>query len=706
MSVIQRIRDKGAWFVFGIIALALLAFILQDAFMKKGSIMSNSSSIGKINGENIEHTDFESQVELYEQMSGSQNPNSGQTISDVWNRTVFITLLSQEEKKLGLVLPGKELNGVLFGSNPPQWMTQAFTDPKTGLYNAEEAKQQFAQMKKNPTNPKVIQITEAYVKPTIDQELSKKYQSLISGAIYVPHWMAAKMNADNNSIANINYVYVPYTSVKDTTIKISDDEINDYVQKHSKEYEQKEETRSISFVKFDASPSQTDSAAVLSELNTLKPELQTTTDIKSFISTKGSALPYDESYVPKNSLKVPNADTIMHLAVGQTFGPYLDNQNYVIAKMIGIRMMPDSAKCRHILIKTEDKGQPVLADSIAKKRIDSISQAIAHGADFNAMVLKYSDDDGSKTKGGEYTFPATQFSSISKEFAETIFYGKTGDKKTVHVSNDQYAGYHYIEVLEQKNIQPAYNVAYLAKPIVASPETINAASNAADQFAATSRNIDQFKAQAQKQKLTILDAQQIKENDYSAGAIGENRQLVKWIYTSKVGEVSDPMSAQNGNAYVVAVVTAIQKAGLPDAATARPLVENILINQKKAKQIIDSKIKGATLDAIAQSAGVSVQKADSISFRQPFLPNIGNEPKIAGASFNKNIQSKVSAPIAGNSGVFVITGTGISANASMAGGVDALQKQLEAQMKGELGYGIMSSLKDGADIKDYRSTFY
>jgi peptidyl-prolyl cis-trans isomerase D len=705
MSVIQRIRDKGAWFVFGIIALALLAFILQDAFMKKGSLSSNTSVIGKVNGENIERSDFESQVQLYEQMNNQQNQNTGETVSQVWNRTVFVTLLNQEEKKLGLVLSAKELNDVLFGANPPQWMTQAFTDPNTGQYNADQARQQFAQMKKNPTNPKVIQVTQAYLQPTIEQELSKKYQSLISGAVYVPHWLAAKSNTDDNSIANIKYVYVPYSSITDTTIKVSDDEINDYVQKHSKEYEQKEETRSISFVKFDASPSKDDSNTVVNELNTLKPQLETASDIKSFISTKGSALPYDESYVTKNNLKVPHADTIMHLADDQTFGPYLDNQNYVIAKMIGERMLPDSAKCRHILIKTEDKGKTVLADSIAKQRIDSISNAIAHGADFNAMVMKYSDDDGSKTKGGVYTFPSTQFSTISKEFAETIFYGKTGDKKTVHVSNDQYAGYHYIEVLDQKNIQPAYNVAYLAKPIIASSETINAASTAADQFAATSRNFDQFKDNAVKQKLSILTAPQIKQSDFSAGAIGENRQLIKWIYDHKVGEISDPTSAQNGAAYIVAVITAVNKVGLPDAQTARPLVENILINQKKALRIIN-KMKGNTLEIVAQSAGAGVQKADSISFRQPFLPAVGNEPKIGGAAFNKDIQTKISSAIAGNSGVFVLQGTGISANASLGGGIDALRKQMETQMRSQIGYGALSSLKDAAEIKDFRSDFY
>ena len=32
MSIIQNIRDKGAWIIIALIALALIAFIVQDAF--------------------------------------------------------------------------------------------------------------------------------------------------------------------------------------------------------------------------------------------------------------------------------------------------------------------------------------------------------------------------------------------------------------------------------------------------------------------------------------------------------------------------------------------------------------------------------------------------------------------------------------------------------------------------------------------------
>ncbi len=81
-----------------------------------------------------------------------------------------------------------------------------------------------------------------------------------------------------------------------------------------------------------------------------------------------------------------------------------------------------------------NQGQ-VRSDSAAKMLIDSIVTAIRGGASFDSMVVKLSEDQGSKETHGEYEFNSNQFGTISKEFAETLFYGNTGDKKTVRVEN-------------------------------------------------------------------------------------------------------------------------------------------------------------------------------------------------------------------------------------------------------------------------------
>jgi peptidyl-prolyl cis-trans isomerase D len=198
--------------------------------------------------------------------------------------------------------------------------------------------------------------------------------------------------------------------------------IKDYVSKHQDEYEQ-EETRSIEYVMFDAGPTQSDSAAILSQVNAVKNEFATTNDISSFMIRNGSESAYTDAFELKSKLQSQHADSISKLAVGQVAGPFVENGNYVLVRMMDKRSLPDSVKVRHILIKTGEGGKPVLADSIAKNRIDSIASAIRSGANFNDMVVKYSDDQGSKEKAGEYEFAFSQYAQLSKEFADVAFYG-------------------------------------------------------------------------------------------------------------------------------------------------------------------------------------------------------------------------------------------------------------------------------------------
>ncbi len=713
MSVIQRIRDKGAWIIFTIIALALIAFIMQDSSLRRGNGSPSNSSLGSINGENIDRSQYQAKYDYIDAMSrqnGQQMPH-GVLSGQVWNYLVQQTLLNQEIQKTGLSITPDEMGEVLFGNNPPQWIQQQFTDPKTGIFDGNTARQQFAQLKKRMDDPKVQTAYKEYIQPNLEQTqlqaLFQKYNALLSNSVYVPKWLADKTTADNSTIAKAAYVYIPYNTINDSAVKVTDDEINAYVKKHEQQYKRDEETRTVSYISFSELPVAADSAAVKNSVEELKQSFTAANDVKAFIISKGSSTrPYNATYVTKATFTDPNADTIMKLATGSVYGPYIDNGEFTLAKLVAKRIVPDSAKCRHILIKTADQdGKTVLADSTAKRRIDSIANAIMHGASFDSMVQKYSDDPGSKTTQGEYTFPYSQFSGIAKEFAETIFYEPVGTKKTVKVANNQYAGYHYIEVLGQSNMQEGYDVAYVSKPIEASAETINAASAAASQFASTSRDKASFEANAKKLHKTPVPSTEIKKNDYSIGAVsGENRDFIKWVFNNKTGDISDP--AELGDQYVVAVITGVEKEGLPSAQAARPLVENIVRNERKAKTIISNKIKGSTLEAIAQSAGTSVQHADSLSFQSPAIAGVGIEPKVAGAAFNKQLLAKASAAIAGNSGVFVIKSEGVSATSALAGSPEQAASTIKNMLMQQQSSGMLESLRKAAIIKDNRSDVY
>ncbi|MBR2648714.1 MAG: peptidylprolyl isomerase [Sediminibacterium sp.] len=696
MSVIQSIRDRGAWIIFGIIALALIAFILQDGLGRKGSRMSTSSVITKVDGKVIERGAFEEKLKMAEAMYAQQGATRDQLIGSVWTQEVESIVLSNEYEKLGLVVSPKELNDILFGENSP--FRQEFTDPKTGEFKVDDVKRIVAQIKKSKNVEQNKMIIEGYINPAIQNALRTKYQTLLIQSAYVPKWLTEKQQADNNAIASISYVYYPYQAIADSTAKVTDSEIEAYVKKHASAFKKTEETRSISFVTFSAAPSSADSSAVLNQLKTLKKDFQEAADPAAFIAKNGSQIPYYNSYFSKNKLQMALKDSITKLPVGSIFGPYLDGGNYVYAKMIGIKQWPDSAKVRHILVATSNPqtGQEIKPDSVGKKLIDSIETAVKAGADFASLATKYSDDPGSKAKGGVIEFfPQGQMVGAFNDYAFDKPVGSKGVVKTEY-------GYHYIEVLGQKNINPAYKVAYLAKQIVASNETDNAASTAAAKFAAESKSAKSFNENAAKQNKQILVSGEIKANDFTIASLGQSRSLVRWVYEGKAGDVSDPTSIND--MYVVALITAVNKAGLMGVNEARPVVEGIIRNEKKAKQIIDTKIKGNSLEEIAKNAGSPVLRADSLSFGASFIAGVGSEPKVVGAAFNKSIASKISPAIDGNSGVFVIKTASTGAKADLAGPEAAKQGLLQSRKMGV--YRSLEALRKAATIKDYRSDFY
>ncbi len=710
MSIIQNIRDKAAWIVSGAIALALIAFIAQDAFQGGGGglFSGNTTTLGKVNGKKIEVQPFQERVQMMEEQYRNANYPMNEMMRQqiregIWSETVEDIILSKEFEKLGLNVSDRELSDMLYGPNPPQQIQQQFTDPQTGIYDANAAAQAIKSLKKG--TPQYASFWGEFVPSLEKSRLKEKYYALLGNSIYVPKWLIEKTNADAAQTASISFVNVPYSTIADSTVKVSDQDINQYVNQHKESFKQ-EESRTIEYVSFDASPNSEDSASIYSQVEALKGDLASATDLATFLRGSGSETEFFDGYIQGSKMQVVNADTLRSLADGQVYGPYLDGGNYVIARMVGRRSIPDSSKTRHILIKTADgRTGPIRTDSAAKKLIDSIVAAINAGTPFDTMVVRLSEDEGSKNTGGVYEFSSNQFGNLSKEFAETAFFSPVGTKKTVRVENGSYAGYHYIEVLSQKNFETGYKIAYLSKPILASDLTRNNAMGLASQFAAESRNRKQFDENAKKQNINKFVAPDIKPLDYTIFGVGDSRELVKWAYEADAGDVAD-QPYMIGDKYVVAAVSAVYEKGVMPAEKARPLVEARLRNEKKA-EIISKKIgTPASLDAVAQANGQLVSTADSVRFGAPTIPNIGPELKVVGMAFNKAVQGKVSQPIPGELGVFVITTQ--SVGSAPVPGLDATQQQkmLQQQQKSFAARMIPEIIRKGADIKDERHKIF
>jgi len=586
MSIIQSLRDKAAVLLSAMIAISLIGFLVQDAFIgRSGNLFSGQSNIaGTINGKKIDLVEFNQKVNQSEQAYRAQGMQTNDMmtqsiIENVWNGYIQEELIKGETEKLGIKVTPKELGSVLFSEDAPQEFRQMFTDRNTGMYDVNAAKNWFNNVKKSTKQEDVQVVAEQLIKPVEVNLLTQKYVSLFSQASYVPKWMIEKMNADNSLIASINYAGGPYTTVPDASVKISDQEIADYINKHKDEFKQ-EHVKSISYVSFNANPTVADSQRVFNLLVELKNELRTTEDAKGFVTRNNTTLPFFDGYALKSKLQMTAKDSIASMSVGAVVGPYIDGGSYVIAKKIDAKNLPDSINMRHILIGTVNPqtGQPIREDSVAKKKADSLFAVIKAGGNFGALAAQFSEDEGSKQRGGEYEFSSVDLSTLDKDFATYISNKPKGSFDVIKTS----FGYHVMQVLNQKNFEPAYKVAYLAKNIVASEETDLKASSSATQFAGNSRDVKSFEEAVVKMKLTKEYADNIREMDYGAGQLN-SRAIVKWAFENKIGTVSEPFDLKDQ--YVVAVVTGEIKEGVQPPALARVSVEPILRNQKKSRLI-------------------------------------------------------------------------------------------------------------------------
>jgi peptidyl-prolyl cis-trans isomerase D len=113
------------------------------------------------------------------------------------------------------------------------------------------------------------------------------------------------------------------------------------------------------------------------------------------------------------------------------------------------------------------------------------------------------------------------------------------------------------------------------------------------------------------------------------------------------------------------------------------------------------------LEAVATATGQQIRKADSIGFASPYIPNVGQEAKVIGSSFNKQLLGKPSSgPIAGNGGVFVLKVENVFAKSNPGIDVSQLRENQEKQEKSIISYRALEALKKNAKIKDNRSKFF
>lgn len=709
MSIIQDIRDKYAKVTVVLIALALVGFILTDYFQgqSRSGGGSSSNTIGTVNGRSIDYTDFSRKVEQNKQSMKAQGyPQNAaldqQAIDQTWNQEINLLLLEEELDKLGIVVSKKEMGDVIYGPNAPQDLKSQFIDSATGQFDPVKAKQSIDQMlKSKQTPPEQKAQFNSYITGLELQRKQDKFFSLLSKSVNHPRWFVEKQNADASQMARISFVNETYASIPDSTVKVEDKDIADYINKNKELFKQ-EESRSIAYVTFSAAPSAKDSADTKSKLMLLKDQFDSIANVEPFLLNENVSTYYG-GYISGKTIQIAVKDSIFRTPVGSVYGPYLDGNSYVLAKLEGVRQVADTANVRHILIGTQ-QGRD---SATASKLIDSIRIAIAGGASFDSLCAKYSEDGGSKDKGGLYeNVPSGQMVPPFNDYIITNPVGSKGVVKTEF-------GYHYIEILSQKGGGAGYKVAYLPKEIVTSKETDAAAQENALKFAGESKDIKSFDANYEKEwkpkgfiKAVATD---IAPSTSEIRGLGISRSFVRTIYDAKGGEVLKPELVDDN--YVVAVVTEIAKEGTMSVAKARMYVEPMLKNKKKAVLLKQKVGKVSTLEAAATAlGGKQIVTVDSIRMAgRSNNPALGYEPRITGSAFNPANKGKVvPEALEGVSGVYVVKVDDVVATPVTAGDVNSQRKAQEMQMRQYVENNQSPSfplnvLRNAATIKDKRS---
>jgi peptidyl-prolyl cis-trans isomerase D len=712
MQIIQSIRDKGAAIVIIVIALSLIGFILMDAKQQGNQLSaSGNENIGKVNGSAIGYEEFKRKtefLELQEQQQSGTRPNasrSAQIREQVWNQITAEKIFYAEADKLGIDFTSKELESVIKSSDPsnPLMQQRELVDQQTGKLDITKVNQLLTNLKKS-NDEQLDPVTAQLIGPQKISSISGKYFAMLNAGAYYPSWMEEKDQADKKNFANIIYVGIPYSVIADSTIKVTDAEIEKYVQSHKDLYKQ-DAGRTISYVSFSQLPDAADSARVKATVAGLKESFAAETNERNFLARNTSSIDFDSNYLPKSKIGSIAIDSIVKQTIGSVYGPYIDKNSYVLAKYMGAKTLPDSVKARHVLIGTVNPqtGEPIMEDSAAKKKADSIYNAIKGGADFTSMALQFSTDPGSKDKGGVY--PSISYGQMVTEFNDFVFTKSPGSMDVVRTQ----FGYHVIEVMSQKGASPAYKIGFMAKEILASDATVEKASLEATKLAAQ-KDVKNFDAYIQKNGLRkITAATLIKENDAAIGReLEDARQLVRWVFEAKKGDISDPYII--GDQVVVATVDKVYKEGTQDVETARSLTEGLIRDQKKSEQIIKNLGANPTLEKAASAYSKEILTAgqdSSITFSSPIINNIGGEPKLIGAIFNKENLNKAAQPLAGKTMVYVFKVNGVAAK-SPDNAIEAAQfKSQQLTALRNMGTGNwFEGLKKKSSIKDNRSKFY
>ena len=653
MATLQKIRSKGPLLVI-VIGLALFAFIAGDAW-KVLQPHQGKQDVGEVNGEVLSAQDYQKMVdELSEVIKLTNGLNSltedqlNNVKDQVWQSYVNNKLIAEQAEKLGLKVTDAEIQSIIDQGTHPLLMQTPFRNPQTGMFDKDMLKKFLVDYANLNASQMPAQYVEYYqkmgafwqfVEKTLAQStLAEKYQNLVTKSLISNPVAAEDAFNSRTEQSDLLLAGVPYSSINDSTVQVSDSEIKDRYNEKKEQFKQLVETRDIRYIDVKVVPSDADRKAVEKEVTEYSNQLASTTaDFGTFVRSTGSSVNYSDVPVSKSVFPADVASRLDSTNVNEVYGPYYNqtDDSFNAFKLLAKVSSPDSIQFRQI---------QVYADTEEK------TKTLKGGADF-AAVAKIYGQTGEATWVNAQSWEGSELDADNSKFINTLLNQPVNELANLNMGQANLI----LQVMNKKSMQTKYKVAVVKREVEFSKETYNAAYNKFSQFVAQNTTIDSMVKNAEESGYTLMPRTDLSSAEHYVGGVRSTREALKWIFAAKPGEVSPLYECGENDHLMVVALDKIHEAGYRDINSVAEMLRAEIRRDKKAEKIMEEMKK---YNSIAQVKGMKDAVSDSVkhvTFSAPAYISVtrSSEPVI-GAVAAKTAANKVSAPIKGNGGVYMI----------------------------------------------------
>ncbi|HYL85144.1 MAG TPA: peptidyl-prolyl cis-trans isomerase [Candidatus Angelobacter sp.] len=295
--------------------------------------------------------------------------------------------------------------------------------------------------------------------------------------------------------------------------------------------------------------------------------------------------------------------------------------------------VPNQVHVQHILFMTVGKTDAEV-EEIKKKAEDVLKQA-KKGAKFDELAKKYSEDPGSKDKGGDLSW--IRQGQTVPEFEKTAFSLAPG--QISDLVKTQY-GFHIIKVLEKEtaHTKPFEEVKdSLRTPLLLS-QADKQASETADKLSSDIRKSSKVSLDdlAKQYHLILGETRPVAATDPLL-ELGNSQDVKEAIFRLRAGELSLPIKTDRGYAVLLLKNDVPAHQGSLDEVRDRVITDlkkekSAELAKSKADELANRVKAGEKFDAAAKALGLEPKTSDSIA-RSGSIPGAASGKQLS-AAFN------------------------------------------------------------------------